>query len=1107
MVGGEKYVPLEAQLAIVEDYKDPKKTLSFIAKKHNVDKTYVTRLVRQYKMPYRKNIRQNLTGIQQANIVEDIKNSMPNKEIMKKFNISESQLLRIKFISEQGAARALRLNTKKIRIEKQNEEVIKLFNEGVGLYKISERTGRTPKFVRELLLANEETRPKLIARREGSDLIPLVRELLKNGLSISEIANTLKTHFAKISKIVNGDEELSKLRQERLMSKYAFTPIAKELREFFINGGSIPDAMEKFNLSKEQIDRFKLLNKRKAQKQPDIPQLPDRRRTPAKRNVEIAEYYAQGATIKELMEMFGLVRGQIYKILQNQKMGVDSKLSSGKTNRANRRANNSKLSSGKSPVLNDEEKKQISDILKKEFPEGISSAVGKMADYSGSRLQNNRDGQVVLNPQEEKAIDAIENIGRTIDQRISRLVEEREAAGNPGESPEMQLLLKKEKAINATNIYLRKIYQSIEDALDKLKKFDKQVRKSMISNIYKIPQKTAHIDKEYSEHNNKISGSYLVQLLKDVRQNLTAGEYRAAENFTPPVSKRLDPYGREIRPRKIINFEAMTAWLIKDYPYNLHLTDSVSEIDMAFLELPENQPIINDITFILNFADQISERLIRKTVKEGRKISELSDAEILDFLEKELYSEGEWMQGSASGKYRVNNLTGKAFEVGPDVTMKEFPERDDESSLRALNEKSAKDLLVKILQEIFADNDVIQTSDKFYKARRNTTIELDEKLAKGIAPQYVAPSSLSVEEAIRFYGDKAGLMSEETRELNKQRESYVEQGLVPKMRQGVENELERETAKLKRELFVQALGELGVVFTKPENVRKTVVRLYMQRLGDFYQWTKGLGLKEGEDGKNRSDETIDFNKNNPYKYAGGEKDGRHAATIPLMNKVLSLIPENLTNGSLVVELPPKEAERLTGLSASTTFGYLAKHKIISKYFADAWINPLERGGSKLSVIWRLVPGNRRAHAINVLNGKVLITQEPAPTDGPTDAWESVALHEITHGVEYANPVVTALEWMYWASRRKADEALRTVRRKDGKEYRDKSEKGVVDEWGEPYAGKIYEGRPFDAFEILTTGMQSLFYENTSQNADPSHRAFTIGVLIATGLANKGGSNG
>ena len=97
-------------------------------------------------------------------------------------------------------------------------------------------------------------------------------------------------------------------------------------------------------------------------------------------------------------------------------------------------------------------------------------------------------------------------------------------------------------------------------------------------------------------------------------------------------------------------------------------------------------------------------------------------------------------------------------------------------------------------------------------------------------------------------------------------------------------------------------------------------------------------------------------------------------------------------------------------------------KIISKYFADAWVNPLERGGSKLSVIWRLVPGNRRAHAINVLNGKVLITQEPAPTDGPTDAWESVALHEIIHGVEYANPVVTALEWMYWASRRKADEA-------------------------------------------------------------------------------------
>ena len=1049
LVGREAKFPLEIQLAIVEDYKNSKLTINEIAKKFNTNKDYVMLLARQYNSPHRNKPLSPLTGVQKANVIDAIKNNMPNMEIQKKFNVSRQQIGRLKYISEQGLSRELRLNREKVRIEKQNEEIIELFNEGLRGPEITERINKPLSYVYRVLKDDEKIRPTLQRKRRGK-----------------------------------------------------FYIIESKLREFFINGGSIADAMEKFNMTEIQIRSW-----RRSQNKKNNQKLPNNSLAPAGRNAEIAEYFKQGASREELAQMFGMRRGNINKILQKQKTGVDSSLSSGKTNRANRRANNSRLSSGKSPVLNDEEKKQISNILKKEFPEGISSAVGKMADYSGSRLQNNRDGQVVLNPQEEKAIDAIETIGRTIDQRISRLVDEREAAGNPGESPEMQLLLKKEKAINATNIYLRKMYQSTEDALDKLKKFDKQVRKSIVSNIYKIPTKTSNIDKEYSERNNKISGSYLVQLLKDVRQNLTAGEYRAAENFTPPVSKRLDPYGREIRPRKIINFEAMTAWLIKDYPYNLHLTDSVSEIDMAFLELPENQPIIDDVTLTLNLADKISKDLIRETQKESRKISELSDAEILNFVEKEIYVDVEaFNPETGSTKYRRNILTGKAFNIRPEVVPKELPEFDSESSLHALNEKSAKDLLIKTLQEIFADNDVIQTSDKLYKARRNTTIELDEKLAKGIAPQYVAPSSLSVEEAIRFYGDKAGLILEETRELNKQRESYVEQGLVPKMRQGVENELERETAKLKRELFVQALGELGVVFTKPENVRKTVVRLYMQRLGEFYQWTKGLGLKEGGDGKNRPDETIDFSKNNPYEYAGGEKEGRHAATIPLMNKVLSLIPENLTNGSLVVELPAEEAERLTRLGASETFGYLGKHKIISKYFADAWVNPLERGGSKLSVIWRLVPGNRRAHAINVLNGKVLITQEPAPTDGPTDAWESVALHEIIHGVEYANPVVTALEWMYWASRRKADEALRTVRRKDGKEYRDKSEKGVVDEWGEPYAGKIYEGRPFDAFEILTTGMQSLFYENTSQNADPSHRAFTIGVLVAAGVGNRRDSN-
>ena len=752
----------------------------------------------------------------------------------------------------------------------------------------------------------------------------------------------------------------------------------------------------------------------------------------------------------------------------------------------------SKLSSGKSPVLNDEEKKQISDILKKEFPEGISNAVGKMADYSGSRLQNNRDGQVSLNPQEKKAIEALESIGRIIDKRISEAVSERESAGDSEESRQIRLLSEKEKTKHKTTNYFNAIQKSIEDKLKVVDKINKQMRKSIISNIYKIPKKTPDIDRQiWTKHNNKISGSYLVQLLKDVRKNLTAGEYLSINEFDDDF----------FDDQQIVNFSDSTPSLIRSYSDRLHLTDLVSEADMAFLELEENKPIIHDIMMTLNLADTILTSLIKKIQKEDRKISELSDAEVLDFVEQKIYYEVE-VFGPATGskKFRRNRLTGQAFTLGED-SRRLKPEFDEPPLVVMLNEKSAKDLLIKTIREVLIDGDVTQALNKSLKEREDAVIEVDEKLGEGVEPQYLLPQNLSLKELKALYDEKRFRFYEDAFELLKETQSQTERGFLPEMRLGAQDFLERQEAELKRELFVQALEELGVVFTKPENVRKTVVRLYKQRLDRFYQWVKGLGLREGRDGKNRPDETIDFSNDNPYEYrrqVGGEAEQRHATTYLLMNKVLSLIPENLTNGSLIVELPVEEAERLKNLSASETFGYLGKHKIISKYFADAWVNPLEKGGSKLSVIWRLVPGKERAHAHNILNGKVLITQEPAPTDGPTDAWESVALHEITHGVEYANPVVTALEWMYWASRRKANEALTTLRHRSGKEYRDKDEKGVVDEWGESYAGKIYGGRPFDALEILTTGMQSLFYENTSKNVDPSHRAFTIGILVAAG---------
>ena len=334
-VGQEIVAPLELQLAIVEDYKDIKKTLAFIAKKHNVTIDYVSLLARQFNLPYRKNIRQNLTGVQQANIVEAIKAGIPNKEIRKKFNITKKQLARLKYISETARERELRLSDKKIRREKTNEEIIKLFNEGLRITDIARRTETDFNYVGDLLLANTETREKLIARRDGSDLIPQVRELFKNGLNMLEIRNKLRKDMKTIKKIINEDEELSKLQQERIRKRQNLQSIATELREFLLSGESYDAAMKKFNLSRRQINKFVQTDRKKTKEQgetADRPRLPDRRSTrivlpyKTERDNEIVKLYKQGTSRAELMQMFRITPSRLSQILKKQLL---AELSSG----------------------------------------------------------------------------------------------------------------------------------------------------------------------------------------------------------------------------------------------------------------------------------------------------------------------------------------------------------------------------------------------------------------------------------------------------------------------------------------------------------------------------------------------------------------------------------------------------------------------------------------------------------------------------------------------------------------------------------------------------------------------------------------------------------
>jgi hypothetical protein len=109
----------------------------------------------------------------------------------------------------------------------------------------------------------------------------------------------------------------------------------------------------------------------------------------------------------------------------------------------------------------------------------------------------------------------------------------------------------------------------------------------------------------------------------------------------------------------------------------------------------------------------------------------------------------------------------------------------------------------------------------------------------------------------------------------------------------------------------------------------------------------------------------------------------------------------------------------------------------------------------------------------------------------SQAWRSVALHEMGHAAENGNQWLTQMQYAYWESRR-AGESLQNLRTITGNRGYRLNERAAKDKWGEPYAGKVYNQSRNSSFEIFTMGIEGVFYGG--KNLDPEHRAFTLGLL-------------
>jgi hypothetical protein len=104
---------------------------------------------------------------------------------------------------------------------------------------------------------------------------------------------------------------------------------------------------------------------------------------------------------------------------------------------------------------------------------------------------------------------------------------------------------------------------------------------------------------------------------------------------------------------------------------------------------------------------------------------------------------------------------------------------------------------------------------------------------------------------------------------------------------------------------------------------------------------------------------------------------------------------------------------------------------------------------------------------------------------------SVPAHEFAHRMEYIIPNILELEKEFYNRRTKGYPLIRINTIKGFEKYPD-DEKTKIDKFNHPYMGKDYHGR---AYEILSTGMEKLFYRQYNNKLDKDFDSFIIGLLL------------
>jgi hypothetical protein len=107
---------------------------------------------------------------------------------------------------------------------------------------------------------------------------------------------------------------------------------------------------------------------------------------------------------------------------------------------------------------------------------------------------------------------------------------------------------------------------------------------------------------------------------------------------------------------------------------------------------------------------------------------------------------------------------------------------------------------------------------------------------------------------------------------------------------------------------------------------------------------------------------------------------------------------------------------------------------------------------------------------------------------------SVPAHEFAHRMEYLIPEIRRLEKEFYDRRTKGYPLIEINTIKEFRTY-PRGEKTRIDKFNHPYMGKDYNGH---AYELLSMGIEKLFYGEYNNKSDKDFDFFIIGLLLGVG---------